>query len=44
MNIDELREQIPDEVSCRMFFEKSIWPDGAYVLIANVRVHTVSMG
>ena len=28
MNIDELREQIPDEPSCRKFFEKFIWPDG----------------
>jgi len=28
MNIDELREQIPDEASCRKFFEKLIWPDG----------------
>jgi transposase-like protein len=28
MNIDELREQIPDEASCRTFFEKLIWPDG----------------
>ena len=28
MNIDELREQIPDEASCRNFFEKLIWPDG----------------
>jgi len=28
MNIDQLREQIPDETSCRKFFEKLIWPDG----------------
>lgn len=28
MNIDELREQIPDETSCRQFFEKLIWPQG----------------
>jgi len=28
MNIDELRKQIPDESSCRMFFEKLIWPNG----------------
>lgn len=28
MNIDELREQIPDEASCRKLFEKLIWPDG----------------
>jgi len=28
MNIDELRKQIPDETSCRMFFEKLIWPKG----------------
>jgi len=28
MNIDELREQIPDETSCRNFFEKLIWTQG----------------
>ena len=28
MNIDDLRKQIPDETSCRKFFEKQIWPDG----------------
>jgi len=28
MNIDELREQIPDETSCRKFFEKLIWAEG----------------
>ena len=26
MTIDQLREQIPDENSCRKFFEKLIWP------------------
>jgi hypothetical protein len=25
MNIEQLKEQIPDETSCRMFFEKIIW-------------------
>lgn len=30
MNIDELRKQIPDEGSCRKFFEKTIWPDGRF--------------
>ena len=28
MNIDDLRKQIPNETSCRKFFEKLIWPDG----------------
>ena len=28
MNIDELRELIPDEASCRKLFENLIWPDG----------------
>ena len=28
MNIDELKKQIPDESSCRKFFEKLIWPNG----------------
>ena len=28
MNIDELKEQIPDETSCRKFFEKFIWAKG----------------
>jgi transposase-like protein len=28
MIIDQLREQIPDEASCRKFFEKLIWPTG----------------
>jgi hypothetical protein len=28
MNIDELKKQIPDEASCRMFFGKLIWPEG----------------
>ncbi len=28
MTIDQLREQIPDETSCRKFFEKLIWPTG----------------
>lgn len=30
MNIDELRKQIPDETSCRLFFEKLIWPNGRF--------------
>jgi transposase-like protein len=28
MNIDEFRKQIPNENSCRKFFEKLIWPEG----------------
>lgn len=28
MNIDELKEQIPDESSCRKLFEKLIWAEG----------------
>ena len=28
MNIDELREQIPDETNCRKFFENLIWAEG----------------
>jgi transposase-like protein len=28
MNIDELKQQIPDETSCRKFFEKFIWAKG----------------
>lgn len=28
MNIDELRKQVSDETSCRMFFEKLIWSEG----------------
>ncbi|NIS54592.1 MAG: IS1595 family transposase [Phycisphaerae bacterium] len=28
MNIDELREQVPDETSCRELFEKLIWAEG----------------
>ena len=28
MNIDELREKIPNEASCRKFFEKIIWANG----------------
>ena len=30
MNIDELKEQIPDETSCRQFFEKFIWAMGRF--------------
>lgn len=30
MNIDELRKQIPDETSCRKFFEKLIWSKGRF--------------
>jgi len=28
MDIDQLREQIPDEINCRKFFEKLIWAKG----------------
>ena len=28
MNIDQLRQQFPDENSCRQFFETARWPDG----------------
>ena len=28
MNIDELREQIPDETNCRKLFENLIWAEG----------------
>lgn len=30
MDIDELKKQIPHEASCRMFFEKLIWPEGRF--------------
>jgi len=30
MNIDELKTQIPDEASCRLFFENLIWPEGRF--------------
>lgn len=30
MNIDELKKQIPDESSCRKFFEKFIWAQGRF--------------
>lgn len=30
MNIDELRKQIPDEASCRKFFENLIWAEGRF--------------
>ena len=30
MNIDELKKQIPDETSCRQFFEKFIWAMGRF--------------
>ena len=28
MNIDQLRQQFPDENSCRQFFEDARWPNG----------------
>ena len=28
MNIDQLRQQFPDEISCRQFFEDARWPNG----------------
>ena len=28
MNIDQLRQQFPDEKSCRQFFEDARWPNG----------------
>ena len=28
MNIDKLRQQFPDEKSCRQFFEDTRWPNG----------------
>jgi len=28
MNIDQLRQQFPDENSCRQFFETARWPNG----------------
>ena len=28
MNIDELKKQVPDETSCRQFFERLIWAAG----------------
>jgi len=30
MNIDQLKEQIPDETCCRQFFEKFIWAKGRF--------------
>lgn len=30
MNIDQLRDQLPNEDHCREFFEKMIWPYGRY--------------
>jgi transposase-like protein len=30
MNIDDLRKQIPDETSCRKFFENLIWSQGRF--------------
>jgi transposase-like protein len=30
MNIDQLKEQIPDESSCRKFFENLLWPNGRF--------------
>ena len=28
MDIDQLRQQFPDENSCRQFFEDARWPNG----------------
>ena len=28
MNVEQLRQQFPDELSCREFFETILWPDG----------------